>query len=529
MIKILIADDEPRTRKGLSNIISESALQVEIVGIATNGAEALEKTRLLFPDIIITDIRMPKMDGILFSSEVRKFHPACQIIFISSYSDKEYLRSAISLKVVNYVEKPFEPSEMIDAIQTAIDNINENKRNTNILEQNRTLYQEHRDILREKLALDLANPNMGKTYWEKMYSLFPEFIRTPYFCTVICQISSKKGGKKFPDEPCSQIPEITAHLFPNSLIVQKTPCIFLIYLCGYAPNHSAAMRNMVKDIYTGLQQLFYPQAEIFLAVGSPAANPHQICQSYMDAVICLKKLFFVGYNHICYYKEQDNEMGRPFKPERSLFQDFSAALKQDDSRKATALINQLFQDLQNTLYKFEINSIKDIYYQLLAELKAICKERGMSAVFQYENEFIWETITQADTLFALHYYLHSKLTLFIQESTNKTGFSLLTYRIQQYIELHYRDPNLSINQMAETLHFTPSYLCQIFKSETGATINAYINTFRISKAIDLLKENSIKVYEVAFQVGYNDPNYFSRLFKKQVGMTLTEFREKYFL
>lgn len=149
MIKLLIADDEPRTRKGLYNIISKSSLPVEIVGISTNGAEAMEKTKVLLPDIIITDIRMPKMDGIEFSSEVRKFHPACQIIFISSYSDKEYLRSAITLKAVNYVEKPFEPNEILEAIQTAID----------IVTQNRSLYREQRDILNEKLALELYQQN----------------------------------------------------------------------------------------------------------------------------------------------------------------------------------------------------------------------------------------------------------------------------------------------------------------------------------------------------------------------------------
>lgn len=235
MIKILIADDEPRTRKGLYNIISQSDLGVEIVGIANNGAEALDKTKLFLPDIIITDIRMPKMDGILFSSEVKKFHPTCQLIFISSYSDKEYLRSAISLKVVNYVEKPFEASEMLDAIKNAISNINENKRNATILEQNRTLYQEHRGILREKFALDLTIPNVDEIYFGKIDTLFPEFTKSPYFCTVICQINPKNGEKEFSEDFYSQIVEISASFSPNSLIAQKAPCIFLMHFCGYAP------------------------------------------------------------------------------------------------------------------------------------------------------------------------------------------------------------------------------------------------------------------------------------------------------
>lgn len=519
MIKLLIADDEPRTRKGLYNIISKSSLPVEIVGISTNGAEAMEKTKVLLPDIIITDIRMPKMDGIEFSSEVRKFHPACQIIFISSYSDKEYLRSAITLKAVNYVEKPFEPNEILEAIQTAID----------IVTQNRSLYREQRDILNEKLALELINPNMNEVYWEKMHSLFSEFINEPCFCTVICQLSPQKDCQKHAAISYTQIQDSLGDIFPHSLVVQKESNIFIIHLCDFAPNHSAAMRNLIRQLYAKMQQLVSPQEKVFLAVGTPVADPRQIYQSYMDAVICLKKLFFVGYSHICFYKEQDNEMSYPFNPHPLIFQNFSSALKNDNHREAAAMIDKLFQDIRNTLYKFEINSIKDIYYQLIVALKNVCNERGMTTVFQHENDFIWENIAQTDTLFTLHDYLLSKLALFTQESVGKTGVSLLTYRIQQYIEMHYSEPDLSISKMAETFHFTPAYLCQIFKSEAGTTINSYISSFRISKAIDLLKEDNIKVYEVAFRVGYNDPNYFSRLFKKQVGITLSEFREKYFL
>ena len=238
MIKLLIVDDEPRTRKGLVNIISKSSLPVEIVGISPNGTDALEKTRESLPDIIITDIRMPKMDGIEFSSEVRKFHPSCQIIFISSYSDKEYLRSAITLKAVNYVEKPFEAEEMLEAIQTAID----------IVIQNRSLYLAQKDILKEKLALELLCPNMNEVYWEKMHSILPEFTNNPCFCTVICPLAAPKSGSNYIEIPHSQIQKCLNEVFPYSLSAQKEPNIFVMHLSHFAANHSAAMRNLMNQL-----------------------------------------------------------------------------------------------------------------------------------------------------------------------------------------------------------------------------------------------------------------------------------------
>ena len=125
--------------------------------------------------------------------------------------------------------------------------------------------------------------------------------------------------------------------------------------------------------------------------------------------------------------------------------------------------------------------------------------------------------------------LTDRLSLYFDALADREGVSLLSYRIRQYVETHFREPGLSINQMAADLHFTPAYLCQIFKNETGITINTYINMFRVGKAKDLLLRENAKLYEISSCVGYNDPNYFSRLFKKQVGITPSEYRERHAL
>lgn len=181
MLKILIIDDEPRTRRRLAAIISQSELDVEVTDVASNGIDGLAKAKLLYPDIIITDVRMPQMDGILLSSEIKKFLPDCQIIFISGYSDKEYLRSAISLKAVCYVEKPFEPTEMLEAIRSAMDIIIENRRKTDILRQNQLLFAEQKDLFSEKIALELLSPQHGGFLSQKIVLPLPGIYRQLLF------------------------------------------------------------------------------------------------------------------------------------------------------------------------------------------------------------------------------------------------------------------------------------------------------------------------------------------------------------
>ncbi len=515
MIKLLIVDDESRTREGLSSLILRNNLPVEIVGTASNGMEGLAIARTVLPDIILTDVRMPKLDGIKLSTKVREFSPHCQIIFISGYSDKEYLKSAISLKAVSYVEKPIEEQELLDAVSSAIQ----------IIEKDKFLLEQQRDIFSEKAAIAFTAPNMDKLYWEKLDSLCPDFLHFSCYRTLICQLNYKEISELNTQKVYEQLKLTLSQNCRCFLLAPKKQNIFVIHLC----NNTVVSHNVLNHLYLELQHALFGLAELFLAVGNPVTKPDQLYLSYTNAVICLKKLFFIGYNHVCYHKDLDNDMGTSFRPDSLVFPSFAQALTDGNCPEAASIVTKLFHEMRKTIYKFETNSIKNVYYQLLILLDSICKERGFTDIFPHESHFIWETIAKKDTIFALQEYLTDKLSLYSAAIASKKGTSLLVYQIQQYVESHFHEPTLSINKMADSLHFTPAYLCQIFKNETGTTINAYMNTYRIKKATDLLKSKDIKLYEVSFRVGYSDSNYFSRQFKKHAGMTPSEFRKRYVL
>ena len=534
MLKLLIAEDMINISKGITDLISHNTFALEIIGVASNGLDALSLAKSSAPDIIITDIRMPKLDGVKLAFEIRKLYPMCQIIFISGYSDKDYLKSAISLKAVSYVEKPINSDELLDAVKAAIHIVEENTQKQDIIKQNQFLRDYQRDILCKKMALSFFTPNMDATLWEQLRPLCTDFCNAPYYCTLICQLNLNDASENTLENAYDQIRNQFVNHNIAFLSVEKKPGTFVIHI-GDARLHPSTYHDMLNFLYTEIRCILADPAEIYFAVGNVVQTPDQLYYSYINAVINLRNLFFLGYNNICFSQNTETAVHQTFESNRTscitdsaFFQKYENSLKLGNTKETSVLITVLFSQLrQNHYLFFEVNSIKNMYYQLLLIMENICKEQGIQNVFSPKKDYVWETLSKMDTIFALQDYLLCKLNLFAEELVGKSETSLLVFRIKQYIELHYPETDLSINKMSDSLYFTPSYLCQIFKKETGITINTYINTFRISTAKELLKDPALKLYEIACMVGYNNPDNFTKQFKKQTGITPSDFKEKY--
>lgn len=529
MIKILVVDDESRTREGLCTLIENSGLPVEIAGTAANGKAALTIAAQTLPDIILTDVRMPRMDGIAFSTEVRKILPESKIIFISGYSDKEYLKAAIFLKAVSYLEKPIRAEELEESLKSCIHDIEEEHRRQDILLQSQSYQRQHREAVGNQLAIELLDPQTREEDIRQLYSLYPAFSGAVYYCTLICQLQFWKDREDNSLIAVNRFRAVLDNAGLPYLMAGKKSNLFIIHVGGSKLANVEAVRKAIMPLYRGFVASLSDFADVFMAVSNAVSDPKDIYQSYINAVVCLKKLFFTGYNNICFYEYTDEDMGDAYQANSRDILRFTQALKSNNVTEAEAIVNRLFHDMKKTRYKFETNSIKDVYYQLLTALDNLCRERNFTKVFPGAGDFIWDNIAQRDTIHALQEFLEEKLSLYAQAVAGKEGSHPLVYRIQQYVAEHYQDTDLSVKTMAEDLHFTPAYLCNVYKAEKNDTIISYINTYRVDKARELLKKRETKVFEVSYLVGYGTSHYFARQFKKLVGMTPTEYREKYVL
>jgi two-component system response regulator YesN len=227
MIKLLIVDDERRTRESIKNFISWNRLGIGMVQTANNGLTALEAAKEIRPDIIICDVRMPKMDGIEFATNIKALYPNCRIIFISGYSDKEYLKSAIMLKAISYIEKPFSLRELEDVLAASITSIQEERQYKATSQILLNSIEVSLPLVREEIVLALISKKLKASEisekYSKTYYNFPEKGLFTALCVLINWDRSMDTGAREACRPDLRQLIYTLNLEPHIALLAGMP------------------------------------------------------------------------------------------------------------------------------------------------------------------------------------------------------------------------------------------------------------------------------------------------------------------
>lgn len=529
-MRLLIVDDEIRTRESLSRLISWNDLGIEEVVTAANGIDALSKARSAAPDILLTDVRMPKMDGIVLAENICELYPQCKIIFLSGYSDKEYLKAAIHLKAVTYIEKPIKIIEVKEAILQAKNLLLEDQRVKSREDDLRKDLDESLYLIRQEIALTLIKPeedleSILQKYTRQMQNLPSDGIFTPA-CALINWKQGVDESKK--DTQKSMV----LKLLNNSLYSTE------LFAAGFLGNESLVLiaagsidaaipmqENIMERI---LKQLTDNSSGIYtlsIGVGFPANNLKAIPSSYKKASGNANMKFYRGSGKVFYTSTLSNLIDIDNK----IYLDFRESLKNDEVEYARAILKKITENIRVSEYE-NIDHIKDIYFNFVLLLFDVSIERGfVEQTTKSEKKQILEEIMHSPTLYDLESLIVSDLELFYSWIREKNSINKKITGILQYIRRNYADSTLSVQSVSDNIYLSLTYMCAFFKKSTGKTVNEYITEYRMEKAKELLKDQSLKLYDISTRVGLTNVQYFSTLFKKYAGLSPSEFREKYYL
>ncbi|NLV35537.1 MAG: response regulator [Clostridiaceae bacterium] len=529
MLKVIIADDEITTRESLKEYVRWDAFGIDDVRTAKDGLDALRLAEQTSPDILITDVRMPKMDGIVLATRIRELYPDCRIIFISGYSDKEYLKSAIHLKAVSYIEKPIDLEEVESVVGRAVDAWREDERRRTDAEQLKSSVTQSRPYIRQEIVLDLIKGNTDK---KALIRKFDDSFLTTTQAGSVAAGSVKLNWK--PDVDVKQQSDLRhgilelfcdGELFDQSAIIAGiTPEDNVALIFSNPAVKSLGSSDLPRTILERLNDLSKGYFSASIGIGPRVIGIADVAESYSLALSAQNMQFYSGSNRIYYYNSYDE---RRYIPKKNLFSDFQSLLKKDNMEGALELVRKLTQNVRRTADQ-QIDHIKNIYFNLLLLIFEAARDRNLiDPVDEAEKTYIWQEINNIQSLEECSEYIASNLSAVFSKFDNTDSVSRKIYEISKYIKENYSDKNLSIQMIADNVHFSQTYLCSFYKKSTGSTLNEYITQVRIEKAKELLQDGSIKLYEVAVSIGFTDPNYFSTLFKKIVGCSPSEYRGKY--
>jgi two-component system, response regulator YesN len=504
MTRLLIVDDERTTRESLTTYIPWADLGIGSVQAARNGIEALSLAADLPPDLLITDVRMPKMDGIALAEKVRALYPRCKIIFLSGYADKEYLKKAISLRAVGYIEKPIDPAEVLQVARTAVTMNEEEARS-----------REGPPSWREETARALIQ---GRDAAARQ-----QFPRDCPFTVAIVLVRWDQAHA-FADRETSrnqilaalEMPSLAGHLPLFCGFTEADVCA--VVAAARLTEASPKARALFPALTQELEALGRGRFTWSLGVGAPVAGVADIPRSYDSALHAGRLCFYRGQGKVIFPRARHDGHFSVGTAAKGLFRE---ALRDNDREHALRLVDQLSQEARRCELT-DINSVRNAFFDLLL---AVFDAAPRGPVEDSEKTYVWQEVHERATLDELTQLVGDNLRALPADAQPRARESRTVMDIQRFLREHYASPGISLQVIADHARLSRTYVSFLFKSVTGENVNDYITRLRLTRAKELLLDAGIKAGEVASRVGYADSNYFSTIFRKHVGMSPTEFRE----
>lgn len=530
MFKVLIVDDEPMIRQGLMDFIDWELLGCQAEE-AEDGVEAIRYLSYSSVDIIITDISMPEVSGIDIARFVRDKNKECKIIMITAYSEFEYAKSAVEYGVSDFLMKPVNKNELVSAVNKCIGSIQtESQKQTQIMELKQRV-EETQGEIREKFIQDIVNLVLIHT--DQLEKKAGELgLALDRYYVVIFEAApmeenenqalasrNKKSIKNFLSTSFSAFVAYFASL-SNHLICaiipadQRNPADFMKEIVRLCRNMLSTARDLIpywitvgiSNVHEGVNEILSAYNESLFALNTrPADEPIGAYSAEMTTASGFKmqtadinhKINSISQNiHLCKKQEAMQMI-------RELLNNQYTSNNQLSFLRNLAMI--IVSDCLKILYDFNTpgnlpwNPAADIYFSL----NKAQTPRQMIQLLDSLLDDIMDTIGRIST-----------------------DESYMVNLAKKYIEKNF-GRNISLQIIADSIYVNPSYLSRIYKRDTGHTITEEVNRFRMERAKELLAGTMLKKKEIAAMVGIDDPIYFSRIFKKMVGISPSEYRQAY--
>lgn len=535
MIKIFLVEDEIIIRNGIKNSIDWNAHHYELVGEASDGELAWPLIKETKPDILITDIRMPFMDGLELSRLVKKEFPEMKVIILSGYNEFDYAKQAISIGVTEYLLKPISSEQLIEALDDVAVLVYKEQEEKQLMARYQKDMQENKEHDKYKLfnCLLEGSLTMGEAL-KQSGSMGIDLVSEGY-CVILFKIATPEHRMSYTDsmvEAQQRIEEEAENrekvlwcrrgIEGWTFIVQGTKGEDLKLRC----------RDFVSDLENIAES--YPQIEYFGGIGGQVDRLSLLQNSYKEADAAFANRFISEMNRVVSYEQ----LQKNYQQEEIEFQGLGSMnenrkilekfLRSGTEEEVDSFVSVYFDALhENDLKSLMLRQyiIMDVFISVISfgESLRIAKEE-----LEAELGEVNEVSKYIQSIGSTRKYLRELIRKMIMLRDKASGgrYADIIERARRYISEHYMSEDISLNTVAATVNMSPSYFSAVFSQEAGQTFVECLTRVRMDKAKELLMCSDMRTSDIGYEVGYKDSHYFSYIFKKTQGCSPKEYRSR---
>ncbi|QYR22600.1 response regulator [Paenibacillus sp. sptzw28] len=512
MFSLMIVEDERWEREGLVEFLDWQALGIEVIGTAFDGLDGFEKALTLRPDIIITDIRMPGMNGLEMAGRIREQLPDVRFVVLTGYNEFDYTREAIFLHVDDYVLKPVEEEDMRNAMARVLKECELSRSRRQDNERLLDMLQFGARMAAEKRLAELLHNRIDEEQSEQELLAGAEELRADsYDVLVIAPTDSvirEETVRRQIGSPCfliscEEIPGATAVILPNpgpETVSSETAADLLI--------------KEWRDVLPSLPAI---------GIGMTAGGLSMLKESYRQALNAAKYGLFYGHGGVI-TAEWEKKARLRFSKQVGKF----LAAWHEMSRQLRLHLLALQEKEVQMQLEAMIKSITDAPGAYVAALlKALIIELSVLADGEGGNKGSIQQLLAMNRLPDMHDYVRNYISdiMHLLEEKKKNKDKYIIDKVIRLIDERYGSGELSLTVLADEVFVSPNHLNTMFKKITGRTVHQYLADIRMSKAEELLRTTKLKVSEIAGSIGMSNISYFCSIFKQEFGMSPGEYQE----
>lgn len=538
MYKVFLVEDEMIMREGIRNNIDWQNEGFHFVGEASDGELAYPLIQKTKPDIIITDIMMPFMDGLELSRLIKKELPNTKILILSGHNEFEYAKEAIRIGVTDYLVKPISSTKLLSSVKDVAKLIEEERSQQELLEKHKRDLREGEAIAKQKLFEQIIYNRLSLSEIISKGRELGMELSAQFFNVLLFAVNSAREEKDGYSEDMVQFSEELKKLFQEG----NEWCLIERGLEGWSflikGDTEQELQLSVQKVITKLEELMkgYANLSYFGGIGRAVNRIRELGRAFEEANRAFSYRYLSQESHFVHI-DQINEL----KTDKKDMMHFDITML--DGMNKNALNNflrighadEVAPFVTDFLFSMGTPSTNSYFFRqyvvmdTLLTTAAFMKSLGQSSEDIIEKYGDTSEITKVlDTIEASQEYVEKMIGVAIQlrDSVSLKKYEELLAKAREFIRNNYDKEDISLNSVAASVNISPSHFSMIFSQEIGVTFIEYLTNVRMEKAKELLLCTNMKSSEIAYAVGYKDPHYFSYLFKKIQKCTPTEFRTR---